>query len=117
MDRIFINDLRVNALIGVYPAERERRQQLLLNLELGMDLAPAGRSDALEDTVNYAELEERVALLVSESRFQLLEALAEAVAALALEYAPIRMVRVRVEKPGAARFARSIAVEVERKRA
>ncbi len=117
MDRIFIHDLRVNALIGVYPAEQERRQQLLLNLELRLDLAPAGRSDALEDTVNYAEIEERLARLASESHFQLLEALAGAAAEMVLEYGPVRSVRVRVEKPGAARFARAIAVEVERARA
>ena len=113
MDRIFINGLRVNALIGCYPAERERRQGITLDLEFGVDLAAAAASDELADTVNYAELEERIHALVSTSHFKLIEALAGAVGRLALEYEPIRFVRVRVDKPGAAKYARSIAVELE----
>ncbi|WP_294503037.1 dihydroneopterin aldolase [uncultured Victivallis sp.] len=113
MDRIFINGLRVNALIGCYPAERERRQGITLDLELGVDLSAAAVSDELSDTVNYAELEERIHSLVSGSRFKLIEALAGAVGRLALEYERIRFVRVRVDKPRAAKYARSIAVELE----
>lgn len=113
MDRIFINGLRVNALIGCYPAERERRQGITLDLEFGIDLAAAAASDELADTVNYAELEERIHALAAGSHFRLLEALAGAVGRLALEYDPIRFVRVRIDKPGAAKYARSIAVELE----
>ena len=113
MDRIFINGLRVNALIGCYPAERERRQGITLDLEFGVDLAAAAASDDLADTVNYAELEERIHALVAGSRFKLIEALAGAVGRLALEYEPIRYARVRIDKPGAAQYARSIAVELE----
>lgn len=60
MDRIFISGLRVNAIIGCYPAERERRQGVTIDVELETDLAEAARSDELADTVNYAEIEERI---------------------------------------------------------
>lgn len=113
MDRIHINGLRVNTIIGCYPAERERRQGVTLDIELGADLAAVSESDELADTVNYAEIEERVHALVSESRFRLIEALAGAVGRLALEYDRIRYAKVRVDKPGAAKHARSIAVELE----
>lgn len=112
MDRIFLSGLRANPVIGVYPAERLRRQAVVIDVEIGLDLARAAAGDALEDTVNYAEIEERILRLAEESRFLLIERLAGAVGELVLEYPPVEEVRVRVEKPGAARFARAVAVEV-----
>lgn len=116
MDKIFICDLKVNTIIGVYPQERERRQQLTINLELSTDLSAAALSDRLEDTVNYAEIEERVTALVSASHFLLIEGLAGAIGRLLLEYCAVQSARVRIEKPAAARHARAIAVELEFKR-
>ena len=116
MDKIIICDLPLLALIGVYAAEQDRRQRLILNLEIELDLSRASVSDALVDTVNYAEIEERLVRLGETSHYQLLEALAGAAAALVLEYEPVTSVRVRIEKPGAARFGRAIAVEINRTR-
>lgn len=116
MDKIIICDLPLQALIGVYAAEQDRRQRLILNLEIELDLSRASVSDALVDTVNYAEIEERLVRLGETSHYQLLEALAGAAAALVLEYEPVTSVRVRIEKPGAARFGRAIAVEINRTR-
>ena len=116
MDKIIICDLPLQALIGIYAAEQDRRQRLILNLEIELDLSRASVSDALVDTVNYAEIEERLVRLGETSHYQLLEALAGAAAALVLEYEPVTSVRVRIEKPGAARFGRAIAVEINRTR-
>ena len=104
VDKIVLSGLRANPVIGVYPAERTRRQAVVIDVEIGLDLSGAAASDALEDTVNYAEIEERILHLAEESRFLLIERL--------LEYPPVEQVRVRVAKPGASRFARAVAVEV-----
>ena len=113
MDFIRINGLRVNTIIGCLPEERERRQEITIDVELGADLSKAAASDRLADTVNYAELEERIHTLAETSKFRMIEALAGAVGRLVLEYGPAETVRVRVEKPGGARFARSVSVELE----
>ena len=113
MDRIFISGLRVNAIIGCYPAERERRQGVTIDVELETDLAEAARSDELADTVNYAEIEERIQALAAGSSFKLIEALAGAVGRLVLEYDAVRRAKVRIDKPGAAQHSRSVAVELE----
>ncbi|MDR0931645.1 MAG: dihydroneopterin aldolase [Victivallales bacterium] len=113
MDKIFINDLRVNTIIGCLPTERERRQQVKLNIELGVDLAAAGKSDELSDTLDYSELEEKIVELAANSRFRLIEALSGAVGRLVLECERVCYAKVRVDKPGAAKYARSIGVELE----
>ena len=112
VDKIVLSGLRANPVIGVYPAERLRRQAVVIDVEISLDLSRAAASDALEDTVNYAEIEERITRLASESSFLLIERLAGAIGELVLEYPPVEQVRVRVEKPGAARYARAVAVEI-----
>lgn len=114
-DLIFIRNLELKAVIGTRPAERRRRQRLYFNLTLHTDLAPAGRSDELRDALDYSELERRVAELVKNSSFQLLEALAEAVAGLLLSFAAVRKATVQIDKPGASRQAESVAVLITRK--
>ena len=109
MDKIFICDLRINPIIGLYPGERIHRQGLLVNVEIGLDLQMASRSD---DLVNYAEIEERIVVLADASEFLLIERLAGAIGALVLEYTRVQTVKVRIEKPRAARHARAIAVEL-----
>jgi FolB domain-containing protein len=116
MDRILIQDLLVQCIIGVNEDERHRKQDVLINLELLADLSKAGNSDNFADTVDYRGVKKQVMALAEGSRFYLIEALAEAVAALCLKDRRISAVRVRVDKPGALRFARSVAVEIERAR-
>ncbi len=112
MDKILICDLRVNAHIGVTAEERSRRQSLLINVEIGLDLQPASKSDDLTQSVDYAELEERIVSLVDHSNFQLLERLGGAIGELVLEYPLVQTVLVRIEKPRAAKHARVLAVEL-----
>ena len=117
MDHILVRDLAARAIIGDNPGERRARQDVLLQLRLGYDGGKAAKSDKLADALDYRALKKRVIDLVEASRFHLLEALAEAVADSCLEDARVKEVTVTVDKPGALRFARSVAIEITRKRA
>ncbi len=117
MDRIIISDLLVRAIIGVKDDERHNRQDVVINVALSADLSRAGKSDRLEDSVDYRALNKKIVSLVEGSQFYLVEALAEAIAGLCLENSAVREVQVRVEKPGALRFARNVGVEIIRRRA
>ncbi|HEU0188984.1 MAG TPA: dihydroneopterin aldolase [Gallionella sp.] len=116
MDRIRICDLLVRCILGINDNERREKQDVVINLTLYTDLHKAGKSDRIEDTVDYRALKKRVLAMVESSQYLLLEALAEAVAELCLDQHGVRQVDVRAEKPLALRFARSVAVEITRKR-
>lgn len=114
VDRIEIKDLLVRGILGVNDWEREQEQDILINLTLFTDLSSAGASDSLEDTVNYRTLTKHVISHVQSARRFTVEALAEDLARLCLQQPRVAKVRVRVEKPGALRFARSVGVDIER---
>ncbi len=116
-DRIHIHDLALRTLIGLNPEERRKPQDVLINLTLEADLSRAGTTDAVEDTVNYRTLTKRIIRLVEASSFYLVETLAQEIAWLALLDERVESVQVRVEKPGALRFARSVGVDLTRTRA
>ncbi len=115
MDRILIEDLLVRCIVGVNEDERRQKQDVVINIVLFADLAKAGRSDRIEDTVDYRAIKKHVMALAENSRFRLIEALAESVAALCLENPAVSAVNVRIDKPGALRFTRSVAVDITRK--
>ena len=92
------------------------KQVLILNLELRGDFSQAGKTDSLDYSVNYREVEERVIDLAENSSFCLLEALAEALASLCLSFPLVDSVKVIIDKPGAALRAESVALEIERAR-
>lgn len=115
-DRVFIQDLLLRTIIGVKEEERQRPQDVLINLVLYTDTRPAGTSDDLRDAVDYAQVARQVGALVEGSRFFLVEKLAEEIAALCLQDSRVYAVDVRVEKPGAVRFARSVGVAIHRRR-
>jgi len=114
LDRIYIRDLLVRCIIGIYPEEREEKQDVIFNITLHADLAVAGESDLIEDTVNYKHIKKQLMAMAEESQFQLIERLAERSAALCLEDKRVQRVEVTVDKPGALRFARSVAVSIVR---
>ena len=116
MDRIHIRDLALRCVIGVYPEERRQKQDVILNLVFECEVARAAATDRLEHTVDYKTIKKRIIEFVEASDFQLLETLAGRVAALCLEHPRVKGVTVTVDKPGALRFARSVAVEVTRRR-
>ncbi len=114
MDQVFITDLLVRGILGVNDWEREKAQDILINIVLFTDQTAAGKSDQLDDCVNYRTIAKRVMARAEESRHFTVEALAADLAKLCLEEPGVEKVRVRVEKPGAVRFARSVGVEIER---
>lgn len=114
MDKIFIRDLKINTIIGTFSKEREKKQNLVFNIELCCNLHKAGKTDNLNDTVNYELVKEKILSLIEKSRFYLLEKAAEAVADICLKTPGVKSVKVTVDKPGALRSAESVAVEIER---
>jgi FolB domain-containing protein len=116
MDQIIIRDLIARGILGVNNWEREKPQDILINIILFADLSEAGRSDALEDTVNYRLVTKKVQLHAETAGRFTVEALAADLARICLEEPKVQKVRVRVEKPGAVRFTRAVGVEIERQR-
>ena len=115
-DRIRICDLLVRCILGINESERREKQDVVINLVVYTDLRKSGKSDRIEDTVDYRALKKRILAMAENSQYFLEEALADAVAELCLEHPAVRQVEVRVEKPNALRFARSVAVEIVRRR-
>lgn len=116
MDRILISDLLVRCIIGIGDDERKNKQDVLINLSLSVDLHKAGKSDRIKDSVDYAALKKQIVAMAEGSQFFLVEALAERIAEICLEHTAVYQARVRVEKPTALRFARSVGVEITRSR-
>ena len=114
MDIIYIHQLKVDCIIGVWEWERRLRQTVLVDLDLGVDLAAAGNSDALEDTLSYKEVAKRVTEFVRASEFALVEKLATQIAGLLLNEFHLQWCRVKVNKFGAARNAGDVGVVIER---
>ena len=114
MDKIIIRDLTVTAIIGTLPHERHNAQTIIFNIELGLDLAAAGHSDALDDTVNYQEIEQRIKKMAETGHFFLLEKMAETAAEICLSYAMIEQVKVTLDKPAALADSNSVAIVIER---
>lgn len=116
-DEIQIEDLHLRAVIGINGEERRDRQDVLVNLILYVDTRIAGITDNIDDApLNYRDLTKRVICGVEESRFHLLERLAEEIAHICLKEKGVERVRVSVAKPSALRFARSVGVVIERDR-
>lgn len=115
-DQIHIKDLSLRTIIGINDEERRNRQDVLINIVLYADTRAAGASDAITDAVNYRTLTKQIIQRVETSSFNLVEKLAAEIAALCLEDPRVEAVDVRVEKPGALRFARSVGVEIHRER-
>lgn len=117
MDRIFLKGLHADAVIGTLPDERNMRQPLVFDIELLGDFSLPGRTDSLQDAVNYCEAERTVMNLVRASSFHLLERLAHVCAETLLERFPaLDGVRLRINKPNAPVQSSGVSVEVERMR-
>jgi len=115
-DQIQIKDLLLRTIIGINEEERRNQQDVLINITLFANTRAAGASDDVEDAVNYRTITKRVIAMVESSRFFLVEKMAAEIASICLDDPRVERVRVRVEKPGALRFARSVGVEIDRAR-
>lgn len=114
MDKIFIRDLRVETIIGIYEWERRIKQTVVIDLELSADIRKAALSDTIEDTVSYKGVAKRVIEFVGESEFQLIETLSERIAEIILTEFDLQWLKLTLSKPGAVRGARDVGVIIER---
>lgn len=116
MDQILIKDLLVRGIIGINDWEREKPQDILINIVIYADLKIAGEKDDITHSVNYRTIAKHAQARAETAKRLTVEALAEDIAQICLKEPGVMKVRVRVEKPNAVRFARSVGVEVERER-
>ena len=116
MDIVYIRDLRIDAVIGIYEWEQRIKQQISVNLEMGWDNRKAAQSDDIKDTLNYKAAANLVKELVEKSEFELVEALAEHIASLLLEKMNIPWIKVSLGKPMAVTGSQEVGVTIERTR-
>ena len=114
MDIVFIRELKVDTVVGIYDWERRIRQNVVLDLDMGTDIGRAARSDKIEDTLDYKAVAKRLIQFVSTSEFKLVETLAERVAELVMKEFSVKWVKVTLHKPGAVSGSKSVGVVIER---
>jgi FolB domain-containing protein len=116
MDKVIIKNLTARGIIGVNDWEREKPQEILINIILFGDLRKPGKTDDVEDSINYRTVAKQAQKLAETCERLTVEALAADIAAVCLQLDSVQRAVVRVEKPGAVRFAESVGVEIERSR-
>lgn len=116
MDKVIIKDLIARGIIGVNDWEREKPQEILINLELYGDLSKVGQTDEVEDSLNYRTIAKEALRIAETAERFTVEALASDIADACMEFEGLVKAIVRVEKPGAVRFADSVGVEIERQK-
>lgn len=114
MDIIFLRDLRVETVIGIFEWERTLRQTVTLDLEMAADVRRAAASDEIGDTLDYKAVAKRLIAHVEASEYKLVETLAESVARIVVTEFDVPRVKVVLNKPGAIRGARDVGVVIER---
>ena len=114
MDIVFIRDLKVETVIGVYDWERQIRQTIHIDLEMATDIRQAAQTDAIDQALDYKSVAERLVQLVGDSRFQLVETLAENIGEIVRREFGVPWLRLTVRKPGALSYAREVGVIIER---
>ena len=116
MDKVIIKDLLVRGIIGINDWERKRAQDILINIILYTDTHRAGETDSIVDCVNYSTMSKKIQAHAESANRLTVEALANDLAKICFEDKGVQRVILRVEKPGAVRFAKSVGVEIERSR-
>ena len=114
MDKVFIKDLEVETVIGIYDWEREVRQLISISLVMDFDLTKAAKSDKIEDSLNYKKISKRIIRLAESLKSKLIENLAQKIADTILTEFPVSSIVVTVEKPGALRGSRSVGDTINR---
>jgi len=117
VDKIHIKDINLSCIIGTFEHERHEKQEIIVSVTLHADLHKAGITDDLKKTVDYKAVEQKIMGMVENSSRHLIEALAEDIAGVCLEFDMVEKVDVTVEKPGASMLARKIAAEISREKA
>lgn len=114
MDIVYIRDLRIETIIGIFDWERQVKQEVSLDLEMGADISKAAATDDIQYALNYKEVSKRIISLIEASEFQLVEAMAETVTRVVMEEFSVPWVKLRLSKPGALRGARDVGLIIER---
>ena len=116
-DTVFVHELKVETIIGIWGWERKIRQTVSIDLEMGADIRRAAETDSIDDTLNYKAISKRVQQFVADSEFQLVETMAEKIAELVLQEFKVPWIQVRVSKPGAIRGAKNVGILIRRSKA
>ena len=116
LDKIYITDLLLRCIIGLNDDERTQKQDVLINITLYADLSRPCQSDRIEDSIDYKEIKKQIIAMIEGSSFFLIERLADSIAKICLDHPLVKAVNIRVDKPSALRFAKSVGVEIFRKR-
>ncbi len=114
MDIVYIKDLRVETIIGIYDWERQVRQIVSINLEMAHDISEAGRTDDIEYALNYKTISKRLQSFIEESEFLLIEKMAEEICRIVRDEFGVPWVRLQLSKPGALRGATDVGLLIER---
>ena len=114
MDVVFIEDLRIETVIGIYDWERKIKQVVALDLEMAFDNRKPAATDRIEDTLDYKKIAKRLIAFVEESHFELVETLAERCAQIVLEEFGVAWLRLKLSKPGAVTGSKAVGVTIER---
>jgi dihydroneopterin aldolase len=114
MDIIYLSDLQIDTVIGIYDWERRIRQTISLDIEMAADIRQAAASDAIEDTLDYKAVAKRIIAFVEASEFQLVETLTERIADIILGEFNVPWVRIKLNKRGAVRHAAGVGILIER---
>ena len=114
MDIVYIRDLQIETVIGIYDWEREVKQVVSIDLEMAADIAKAAASDAIEDTLDYKAVAKRLIAFVGDSEFQLVETMAERIATIVLQEFAVPWLKLRLSKPGAVRGSRDVGIIIKR---
>jgi dihydroneopterin aldolase len=114
MDIVFIKELQIETVIGIYDWERKIRQTVSLDIEMAADIRDAARSDNIDDTLSYKSVAKRLIEFVEQSDYELVEALAEEICRIIRDEFAVPWVRLTLHKPGAVRGSRSVGVIIER---
>lgn len=114
MDIIFLTEIKAEAVIGIYDWERDIRQTITIDLEMATDIRKAAGTDDIEDTLNYKSITHRLVDYIENSKFELIESLAENTARIVMDEFSVPWVRVTLHKPGAISASRDVGVIIER---
>ncbi len=114
MDTVFVEDLRIETVIGIYDWERKIKQTVALDLEMAFDNRKPASTDRIEDTLDYKAVSKRLIAFVEGSHFELVETLAEKCAQIVREEFRVPWLRLKLSKPGAVRGSKAVGVIIER---
>jgi dihydroneopterin aldolase len=114
MDIVFIRELQIETVIGIYDWERKIRQTISLDIEMAADIQQAAKSDNIDDTLSYKTVAKRLIEFVEASEYELVEALAEKICSIIIEEFAVPWVKLSLSKPGAVRGSKAVGVIIER---